>query len=130
VIALVVPILPPRFGGALQKTLKVIDAFFNESKTWGQVCIVVTNVHPGIQQTQRDAFTESSSPKSKCVRDQIKDLLHKLYDWRGPDPEFPVFFVDSYDPHGPTEPEFIRFIQFASTRVAIRTDSMKLKPLN
>jgi hypothetical protein len=132
VIALVMPILPPRFDTALQKTLKIIDAFFTDPQTWLRVCIVATNVHPGVRQAQRDGFTVSKpaappQPATRCVRDEIIGLLQRLHDWRAPDPEFPVFFVDSNAPHGPTESEFIRFIQFASVCALLPGNPLAVK---
>jgi GTPase SAR1 family protein len=126
VIVLVMPFSPPRFDTAFQKTLKIIDAFFNDPQTWLRVCIVATRLPSKPRQPQYEAFTVSN-PKTKCVRDKIVGLLHDLHDWRATDPEFPVFFVDSEDPHGACEREFIRFIQFASTCAMIPVDVLKIK---
>jgi hypothetical protein len=71
VIALVLSCHPPRFSYALQKTLKVFDAFFHAPHTWDQVCLLVTNVHAGVRQAQRDVFIKTTSSDKPCMRDQI-----------------------------------------------------------
>jgi hypothetical protein len=130
VIALVMPIHSARFTPAVQKMFKVFDVFFNDPKTWDRVCIVATSVHPGIEQDQRDVFIRTTSVAQPCMRDRVINLLHQLHDWGGKIPEFPVFFVDSRHPHGPTESEFLRFFDWGLTRISIPINPSGLGRLN
>jgi hypothetical protein len=126
VLALVVQFSPPRFSQTLQHTLKVFDSIFNEPKSWDQVCFIVTHTPHNATNEEREAWTKTIG-NDKCVRDQLIDLLHRLWTWEGEDPEFPVFFVDSRDPHGSSESEFERFIDFACSRGTVRLDASKMK---
>jgi hypothetical protein len=126
VLALVVPFSPPRFSQQVQHLLKVFNSVFNEPRTWDQVCFVVTHTPPKATKGQREAWTVTIG-NDKSVRDHLIDLLHRLWKWEGEDPAVPVFFVDSSDPHGPSESEFERFISFACTQGSRRIDVSKMK---
>jgi predicted GTPase len=127
VIVFVISLSDCRFSQEIQRILKIFNSVFNCPRMWDQVCIVVTHAGTDTTQADNDAWTVRS-PTQKCVRDCFIDLLHRLWDWQGEDPEFPVFFVNSRDPFGPTKDEFRRFIDFACSRASIRVDLSMMQP--
>jgi hypothetical protein len=80
VIVLMMQITNPRFSPPIKKSLKILDAFFNNPNTWDQVCIVATNVSSDTQESRRNVFRGSNPRDKKSVRALIIDLLHQLHD--------------------------------------------------
>jgi hypothetical protein len=98
VIALVLQFGMRRFTPEIQKALAVFNSVFNNPHMWDQVCIIATSTPGKPNQSELDAWNQSSR-QGKCFCDCLRDLLHGLWDWTGTDPEFPVFCVNSRKPH-------------------------------
>jgi hypothetical protein len=90
---------------------------------------VVTNVNFDAKYEELKAFTVSSGEKI-CVRDQIIQLLTQLHNYRDYFAEIPVFFVNSTEPHGKSESEFLRFIHYTFWRLWKPIHTSTLKPVN
>jgi hypothetical protein len=110
----------------VQRALKVFNYVLNEPKFWDQVCFVVTST-PGKQIPNGSAGWTQTIGGKKCVRDMTIDLMRKLWNWQAPIPKFPIFFVNSEKPNGPSKSEFERFIDFACSQASIRFDMSKMK---
>jgi hypothetical protein len=105
----------------------VFDSVFNDPHVWDQVCFVITRTPVDTDDEEKNDWIVSSGGKP-CYRDCVVTFLHKLWEWRGSDPTFPVFFVNSRRPDKTSEGEFVRFLQFACSRTTIRIDPAKLQP--